>query len=102
MSVMVTLTLIVPDKTEEVRKLGMGRLLADLSRKLQHKADEPSSDQLRIAVHSTHDTGLAALASTLDVFDEKCVICMLYMAVSLTSAQVACVHICNYVRAVPP
>jgi hypothetical protein len=97
MSVMISLTLIVPDKTEEVRKLGMGRLLADLSRKLQHKVDEPSSDQLRIAVHSTHDTGLAALASTLDAFDEKYVVCMSYRAVSLTSAQVACVHICDYV-----
>jgi acid phosphatase len=51
----------------------MGRLLADLSRKMQHKAEHPVADPLRIAVHSTHDTGLAGLCSTLDVFDDKCV-----------------------------
>lgn len=62
------------DKTEEVRRLGMGRLLGDLSRKMQNKATQKDKDPLKILIHSTHDTGLAALSSTLDVFDDKCVI----------------------------
>ncbi|KAK7043031.1 hypothetical protein VNI00_008769 [Paramarasmius palmivorus] len=59
------------DKTEEVRRLGMGRLLDDLSRKIQHKVEYGEKDPLKVLVHATHDTGLAALCSTLDVFDEK-------------------------------
>ncbi|KAJ3866489.1 histidine phosphatase superfamily [Lentinula novae-zelandiae] len=59
------------DKTEEVRRLGMGRLLDDLSTKMQHKAVHGDKDPLKILVHSTHDTALAGLASTLDVFDDK-------------------------------
>jgi len=58
-------------KTEEVRRLGMGRLLEDLSRKMQHKAAYGSQDPLKILVHSTHDTAIAALCSTLDVFDDR-------------------------------
>ncbi|ETW75848.1 hypothetical protein HETIRDRAFT_53924 [Heterobasidion irregulare TC 32-1] len=71
-------------KTEEVRRLGMGRLLADLSRKMQLKAQElPAStstsagvvdEQARtpkILIHSTHDTALAGLASALDAFDDR-------------------------------
>lgn len=67
----------------------MGRLLDDLSRKMSHKADHGDKDVLKILVcvmfpslaerklmnggqiHSTHDTALAGLASTLDVFDER-------------------------------
>ncbi|KAG5351363.1 hypothetical protein C0989_006823 [Termitomyces sp. Mn162] len=59
------------DKTEEVRRLGMGRLLDDLSRKMQHKANHGAQDPLKVLIHSTHDTALAALCSTLDVFDEQ-------------------------------
>ncbi|KAJ3782805.1 histidine phosphatase superfamily [Lentinula aff. detonsa] len=59
------------DKTEEVRRLGMGRLLDDLSTKMQHKVLNRDKDPLKILVHSTHDTALAGLASTLDVFDDK-------------------------------
>ncbi|KAG6865445.1 hypothetical protein C0991_002521 [Blastosporella zonata] len=59
------------DKTEEVRRLGMGRLLDDLTRKMQYKADNGSRDPLKVLVHSTHDTALAALCATLDVFDEQ-------------------------------
>ena len=62
------------DKTEEVRRLGMGRLLEDLSRKMQHKAVYGSQDPLKILVHSTHDTTIAGLCSTFDVFDERSVI----------------------------
>ncbi|KZT28102.1 phosphoglycerate mutase-like protein [Neolentinus lepideus HHB14362 ss-1] len=59
------------DKTEEVRRLGMGRLLTDLTRKIQTKVDKGSDDPLKILVHSTHDTAIAALCQTLDVFDDK-------------------------------
>ncbi|KAI0944908.1 hypothetical protein AcV7_001582 [Taiwanofungus camphoratus] len=59
------------DKTEEVRKLGMGPLLSDLSSKLQAKAERGEQDPLKILIHSTHDTSIAGLCSTLDVFDEK-------------------------------
>lgn len=71
------------DKTEEVRRLGMGRLLDDLTKKMATKASQvPRSssatkssanetDPPRFLVHSTHDTALAALLSTLDVYDEK-------------------------------
>ncbi|KZT41598.1 phosphoglycerate mutase-like protein [Sistotremastrum suecicum HHB10207 ss-3] len=58
-------------KTEEFRRLAMGRLLDDLSRKMTHKADYGEKDPLKILIHSTHDTALAGLASTLDVFDER-------------------------------
>ncbi|KAH0581940.1 hypothetical protein H2248_011610 [Termitomyces sp. 'cryptogamus'] len=49
----------------------MGRLLDDLSRKMQHKANNGAQDPLKVLIHSTHDTALAALCSTLDVFDEQ-------------------------------
>ena len=75
----------------------MGRLLSDMSRKMQarvtslgslnfktcyqdpllttlpgSKNKTKMSDQanLKILVHSTHDTTIAGLCSTLDVFDE--------------------------------
>jgi acid phosphatase len=59
------------DKTEEVRRLGMGRLLGDLALKMQRKVDLRDQDPLKILLHTTHDTALAALCSTLDVFDEQ-------------------------------
>ncbi|KAL0566125.1 hypothetical protein V5O48_015895 [Marasmius crinis-equi] len=63
--------LILHRMTEEVRRLGMGRMLDDLSRKMQHKVDHGDKDPLKILLHSTHDTAIAAVCSTLDVFDEK-------------------------------
>ncbi|KIJ63162.1 hypothetical protein HYDPIDRAFT_134966 [Hydnomerulius pinastri MD-312] len=56
---------------EEGRRLGMGRLLADISTKMQRKIDQVDQDPLKILVHSTHDSTLAALCNTLDVFDQK-------------------------------
>ncbi|KAF9255270.1 phosphoglycerate mutase-like protein [Marasmius fiardii PR-910] len=57
--------------TEEVRRLGIGRLLESLSRKMQHKVDHGDKDPLKMLLHSTHDATLAAVCSTLDVFDDK-------------------------------
>ncbi|KAF7350450.1 Acid phosphatase [Mycena venus] len=59
------------DKTHEVRRLGMGPLLADLAQKMAKKAQLGTEDPLKILVHSTHDTALAAMCSALDVYDEK-------------------------------
>jgi len=63
-------------KTEEVRRLGMGRLLSDLYIKLHRKTQETettsaASKTPKILIHSTHDTAIAGLANTLDVFDER-------------------------------
>ncbi|KAI0634864.1 phosphoglycerate mutase-like protein [Trametes polyzona] len=58
-------------RTEEVRRLGMGPLLSDLAHKMQAKADKGDSDPTKILIHSTHDTCLAGLSNTLDIFDEK-------------------------------
>lgn len=59
------------DKTNEVRRLGMGRLLSELAQKMESKAVNGDGVFTKILVHSTHDVGLAAICSTLDVFDEK-------------------------------
>ncbi|KAJ3517906.1 hypothetical protein NLJ89_g203 [Agrocybe chaxingu] len=57
--------------TEEVRRLAIGRLLSDMITKMQHKTKHGDTDPLKVLVHSTHDTAVAGLCSTLDVFDEK-------------------------------
>lgn len=49
----------------------MGRLLADVSTKMQHKVQFDSKDPTKLLVHTTHDSTLAALLCTFDVFDEK-------------------------------
>lgn len=67
------------DATDEVRRLGMGRLLLDISTKMQRKAAKGDADPMRILVHSTHDTTLAAICASLDVFDERSV-CRSYLS----------------------
>ena len=49
----------------------MGPLLSDLTRKMQEKAAKGDADPTKILIHSTHDTCLAGLSSTLDMFDDK-------------------------------
>jgi hypothetical protein len=51
----------------------MGRLLADASEKMQRKTQLNSKDPTKLLVHTTHDSTLAALLCTFDVFDDKCV-----------------------------
>ncbi|KAF8122675.1 phosphoglycerate mutase-like protein [Boletus edulis] len=58
-------------KTEKGRRLGMGRLLADVSTRMQTKIEQGDKDPLKILVFTTHDSTLAALCSTFDAFDEK-------------------------------
>jgi acid phosphatase len=40
--------------------------------KLDRKVDQGDKNPLKILVHATHDTAIAAIHQTLDVFDEKC------------------------------
>jgi acid phosphatase len=49
----------------------MGPLLDDLQRKMQKKVDDGDKEQLKLFVYSTHDTALAGLLSSLDVFDHR-------------------------------
>ncbi|PIL27691.1 hypothetical protein GSI_10844 [Ganoderma sinense ZZ0214-1] len=49
----------------------MGPLLSDLTQKMQAKSENGDANPTKILIHSTHDTCLAGLASTLEVFDEK-------------------------------
>ena len=49
----------------------MGPLLSDMTGKMRTKAERGAQDPLKILVHSTHDTAIAALCQTLDVFDDK-------------------------------
>ncbi|KAF9226315.1 phosphoglycerate mutase-like protein [Gyrodon lividus] len=58
-------------KSEEGRRLGMGRLLAEISTKMQNKIIQANKDPSKILVYGTHDSTLAALCSTFDVFDNK-------------------------------
>ncbi|TEB31839.1 phosphoglycerate mutase-like protein [Coprinellus micaceus] len=59
------------DKTTEVRRLGIGPLFKDMLNKLDRKVDQGDKNPLKILVHATHDTAIAAIHQTLDVFDEK-------------------------------
>lgn len=67
------------DRTEEVRRLGMGPLLSDLAQKMQTKAEKGDADAAKILIHSTHDTCLAGLSNTLDIFDERYVTFTMHM-----------------------
>jgi len=51
----------------------MGPLLDDLQRKMQQKVDAGDNDHLKLLVYSTHDTAIAGIAASLDVFDYRCV-----------------------------
>ncbi|KAG8885363.1 hypothetical protein FRB97_001438 [Tulasnella sp. 331] len=58
-------------QTQEFRRLAMGRLLDDLQSKMHRKAVMSIRDPLKIAVNACHDTSLAGIMSTLDVFDNR-------------------------------
>lgn len=49
----------------------MGPLLSDLAQKMQAKAENSDANAAKILIHSTHDTCLAGLSNTLDIFDER-------------------------------
>jgi len=58
-------------KSEQGRRLGMGRLLADMSTKMQTKIEKKDKDPLKVLVYCTHDSTLAGLCCTFDAFDGK-------------------------------
>lgn len=59
------------DDRATYRRLAMGPLLSDLSRRLSQKARNPERDPLQMAIYSTHDTTLAGFLSTLDCFPNR-------------------------------
>ncbi|KAF9517796.1 hypothetical protein BS47DRAFT_1371232 [Hydnum rufescens UP504] len=58
-------------KNDEVRRLAVGRLLEELSSRMASKASKGNADPLKIAINACHDTSLAGLSQTLDVFDGR-------------------------------
>lgn len=53
---------------QQYRRLAMGRFLKELSNRVNEKVSKPSTP-LKLAIYSAHDTSLAGLLSSLDVFD---------------------------------
>lgn len=60
-----------PAKQTQFRRLAMGRFLDDLALRMGSKATKEESEPLKLAIYSAHDTSLAGLLSTLDVFDQR-------------------------------
>ena len=59
------------DKTEEFRKLAIGRLLAEILGKMDRRASEDDENAHKLLIHSTHDTAIAGILGTLEVFDDR-------------------------------
>jgi acid phosphatase len=55
----------------ELRALGVGRVMDDISQKMQRKALKKSEDPLKILVNCTHDTTIAGVLQTFGVYDQK-------------------------------
>jgi hypothetical protein len=55
----------------ELRTLGVGRVMDDVSQKMQRKAIKKYEDPLRILVNCTHDTTIAGVLQTFGVYDQK-------------------------------
>ena len=55
----------------ELRRLGVGRVLDDVSQKMQKKASKKHEDPLKILVNCTHDTTIAGVLQTFGVYDQK-------------------------------
>ncbi|CBQ72050.1 related to acid phosphatase ACP2 precursor [Sporisorium reilianum SRZ2] len=60
-----------PEKRTEFRRLAMGRFVNDLANRMSSRAEKGQQDPLKFAVYATHDTALAGLLNTLDVFDGR-------------------------------
>jgi len=58
-------------KTEEVRRLAMGRILAEISGKMNRQVTEDGGNRSKVLIYSTHDTGIAGLLGTLEAFDDR-------------------------------
>ena len=55
----------------ELRRLGVGRVMDDVSQKMQRKALKKNEDPLKILVNCTHDTTIAGVLQTFGVYDQK-------------------------------
>jgi acid phosphatase len=55
----------------ELRRLGVGRVMDDISQKMQRKALKKNEEQLKILINATHDTAIAGVLQTLGVYDQK-------------------------------
>ena len=58
----------------ELRRLGVGRVMDDISQKMQRKALKKNEEQLKILINATHDTAIAGVLQTLGVYDQKWVL----------------------------
>ena len=54
--------------------MGIGRVMDDISQKMQRKALKKNEDQLKILVNCTHDTTIAGVLETFGVYDQKWVL----------------------------
>lgn len=60
-----------PATRQQFRRLAMGRFLGEVSERLNAKAAYPASTPLALAVYSAHDTSIAGVLSTLEVFNNR-------------------------------
>jgi hypothetical protein len=51
--------------------LGVGRVMDDVSQKMQRKALKKNEDSLKILVNCTHDTTIAGVLQSFGVYDQK-------------------------------
>ncbi|KAK0552889.1 hypothetical protein OC846_002727 [Tilletia horrida] len=58
-------------KATEFKRLAMGRLLTELQTQIDAKIAQPEQNKLKLGIYSTHDTTLAGILCTLDVFDHQ-------------------------------
>lgn len=58
----------------ELRTLGVGRVMDDVSQKMQRRALRKDQDPLKILVNCTHDTTIAGVLQTFGVYDQKLVL----------------------------
>lgn len=49
----------------------MGRLFSEISGKMNQRVTEDGENPPKILIHSTHDTAIAGLLGTLEVFDDR-------------------------------
>lgn len=54
--------------------MGIGRVMDDVSKKMQSKAVKENKDHLKLLVNSTHDTTIAGVLQTFGVYDQKWVL----------------------------
>ncbi|RUP52187.1 hypothetical protein BC936DRAFT_138072 [Jimgerdemannia flammicorona] len=67
-----------PQQSEEMRRLGMGRLMGEIQDRIVRRAEgrteeerKAGDDELKMAVYAGHDTSIAPMLILLDAFDNK-------------------------------